>query len=277
MTARHPDQEKVTAAARKKMNRQETNLRECAEAAARAAGLHALHNTSRRAEIVQRSAHDVKLALDAECQAAAEKVIRSKYPAAHILGEEGTRTGEASSDLTWIIDPLDGSVNFSHGIPVWCSSVAAVKDGVTVAGAVYVPLRDECFTATVNGPALLNGRPIAPSSTADPARALVLTGLSKKIHGTHPGLQILNRLAVGVQKVRVMGAAAIDICHVACGRADAYIEPSIYLWDVAAAGLIARRAGAVTEVIEQYDEVHLFYMCTSGPDLHRHLKNIALE
>jgi len=119
----------------------------CCIAAARGAGEHALSNEARRAEIVKKSSHDVKLALDIECQAKAEEVIRATYPSHLILGEEGGAFSD-SKDPMWIIDPIDGTVNFMHGLPLWCSSVAVRVGGEVVAGAVYMPALQELFTAT---------------------------------------------------------------------------------------------------------------------------------
>jgi myo-inositol-1(or 4)-monophosphatase len=148
--------------------------------------------------------------------------------------------------------------------------------GEVVAGAVYVPVMKECYTATLGRPAMCNGQPIHASKTERIADAIVLTGLSKNIGENLYTLDVLKAVSMKVQKARIMGAAAVDICYVACGRADAYIEAGIYLWDIAAAGLIARQAGARTEVIEKLSDVRFRYLCTNGK-IHDELKEVVVS
>lgn len=247
-------------------------LQETAEKAARAAGDHAAGNIHRRMELVRRSKHDVKLALDFECQQVAERVIVNDFGERHaILGEEGGRR-EADRPC-WIIDPLDGTVNFSHGLPQWCSSVAVQIDNAIVAGAVFVPPLGECFTARLDGPALLNGEPVRVSQTERLEDAMITTGLP--LSGAYPNcLPNLDRLGRAVQKVRIMGAAAIDLCNVACGRVDAYLESSIHLWDVAAAGLVVRRAGGHAGVLRYHSQTHYSYL-GSNARLHTALSGLV--
>ncbi|MBU0678300.1 MAG: inositol monophosphatase [Verrucomicrobia bacterium] len=250
-----------------------TDYLETAIAAARAGGEHAYANQYRRNEVDEQFAHDVKLVLDRETQAVVEKVLRDRYPEHAILGEEG---GEADdSRPTWIVDPIDGTVNYFHGMPIWCCSVAIQVDRRIVAGAVYVPPLNELYTATTDGPALLNGEPIGPSKVASLAEGMVATGLSKNVSAGGV-IDRLTRLSLSAQKVRIMGAAAVDICHVACGRADGYIDSGIYIWDVAAAGLIAERAGAQVEIIEYIDDMQFRYLCSNGL-IHDDLKKIITD
>jgi myo-inositol-1(or 4)-monophosphatase len=251
------------------------DLLTCAVDAARAAGDHALRNIHRRGSVAARFDHDVKLHLDVECQRKAEGVIRGAFPLHRILGEEGGAFDRETAPL-WIVDPIDGTVNFHHGMPLWCSSVAVRVGRSVVAGAVYAPVLRELYTATAEGPALLNGDPIRVSEIARLEDALVLTGLSKHINTNLPALDVLGEVSLKVQKARIMGAAAVDICHVACGRADGYYESGIYLWDVAAAGLIAQRAGGCAEVIEELTDVRYRYVCTNGK-IHNDLKQVIVD
>lgn len=248
---------------------------ETAVAAARAAGRHALENRHRRTEMVERSAHDIKLALDIECQRKAEAVIARACPNPRVLGEEG-RAGTGEEAPVWVIDPIDGTVNFSHGMPVWCSSVAVLQDGEALAGAVFVPEWNELYTATREGPAELNGAAVRVSETNVLSDAMILTGLSKHMDSHPEALRFLASIAARAQKTRVMGAAAVDICHVACGRADGYYESSIYLWDVAAAGLVARRAGGRTSILRSFSPLHFQYLCTNGR-IHAELETLARQ
>lgn len=219
--------------------------------AAGQAGRHALDNHARRGEAVASFAHDVKLRLDQECQAIAEQTLRTRFPGHAILGEEGIPAEDAGSDFRWIIDPIDGTVNFSHGLPFWCCSIAVEFRGETVAGVVNAPALGECYTAAAGEPALCNGRALAVSEVPDLAQALVMTGLDKNVNPRLPPFELFRELSARVQKARIMGSAAIDICRVAAGQADGYFETGIYIWDVAAAAFIVRQAGGRAEILRR--------------------------
>ncbi len=239
------------------------DLLACAEEAVRRAGAHARANLHRRTEAVARTAHDVKLALDHECQRLIESVIQAAFPSHAILGEEGDRAGTGSRH-EWIVDPLDGTVNFSHGLPYWCHSVAVRRDGETVAGAVLAPLYGELYAATADGLATCNGAPIAVSATARLADSLLLTGIEKNFDQHSQSLDVARAVALAVQKFRLMGAAALDLCMVAAGRADGFYESGIHLWDVAAGELIVRRAGGTVLELAQVGSRTLRYIATNG-------------
>ena len=257
------------------MNLQPDQLLAVAIEAAYAAGSHALANFERRHEVFQRFAHDVKLQLDLECQALAAEVIRRHFPAHDFLGEEGgayTDTATATATPLWIVDPIDGTVNFSHGLPLWCSSVAVRQGGRVVAGAVYAPMLNQLYTATVDGPALCNNEPLHVSPVGRLDEAIVFTGIFK----SEPlSMNLFVKLSQAVQKLRIYGSAAMDLCLLAAGRAEGYFESKIFIWDIAAAGLIAERAGARVEVLEQYDTVSCRYLASNGP-LHEPLKQLIL-
>ena len=241
-------------------------LLECAIATAKAAGNHALSNRARRTEVVARFDHDVKLQLDLECQEIAESTIRTHFPDHSFLGEERADDNEGAQEgYQWIVDPIDGTINFSHGLPFWCCSVAVRKDEQVVAGAVFAPMLKELYTARIDGPAQCNGETLAVSDTPTLQRSLVHTGTDKKFEGNPAPLSIFRAIALSVQRTRITGFAAYDICQVAAGRADGYFEGEIYIWDIAAAGLIADRAGAMTEHISEPDKRwKMSYLATNG-------------
>jgi len=252
-------------------------LLEVAIEAARKGGHHAHTNSARRSEVVQAYAHDVKLALDVECQAQIEKVIRQHFPDHAILGEEdnttlnGVRLGDTKSAASgedhyeWIVDPIDGTVNFSHGFPAWCCSVAVRRGTTVLAGAVFAPALDALYTATVEQPATRNGVPIRVSNRNTLARCLIMAGMDKHLAPGIAPLAIFAKIAQSCQKARIMGSAALDLCFVAEGVADGYFEGSIYLWDIAAAGLIVKQAGGTGEIIALRDEPYqMSYMATNG-------------
>ena len=259
------------------LDRTETDaILDCAVTAARAAGEHALKNTSRRREAVKTYAHDVKLRLDIECQALAEQIIRARYADHLILGEESVDSEtepQEPSRIQWIIDPIDGTVNFSHGMPMWCCSIAARQYGSVIAGAVYAPALNDLFTATIHCPSQRNGKPIEVSPTASLADSIIMTGLDKNLDPKLPSFEVFRAISASVQKARVIGSAALDICYVACGQADGYFESGIYLWDIAAGGLIVRQAGGMADIIGELPGHRLQFVATNGR-IHAALKEL---
>jgi myo-inositol-1(or 4)-monophosphatase len=205
--------------------------------------------------------------LVSEADLASERAIRellaARRPQDGFVGEEGGST-EGASGLSWIVDPLDGTVNFLFGIPQWCVSVAVRDREGTVAGAVYDPNRDELFTATRDGRAELSGaegvvellgplkagaaRPASEAALEPPGRedlpaAMVATGLAYDAHVREAQARVLARLVPRVRDIRRFGSAALDLTWTAAGRYDAYFERSVKQWDIAAGALICERAG----------------------------------
>jgi myo-inositol-1(or 4)-monophosphatase len=171
--------------------------------------------------------------------------IRQHFPGDHIVAEEsGDLAGD--SDQSWFIDPLDGTVNYVHGVPIYSVSIAYAEKGKLRLGVVYDPSRDECFSAELGGGAWLNDEPIHPASASDLDQALLVTGFPYDVR-TNPdnNLDHYVYFALHSQGVRRLGSAALDLCYVACGRLDGFWELRLNAWDVAAGGLIAREAGAV--------------------------------
>jgi myo-inositol-1(or 4)-monophosphatase len=170
--------------------------------------------------------------------------VRRDFPDHHIFSEEsGIIQGNAGH--TWYIDPLDGTVNYAHHIPIFCVSIAYAAQGILSLGAVYDPMRDEMFLAERGKGARLNGRPLRVSSATDLQRSLLVTGFPYSAWNT-PQDNFANFVKFGklTQGVRRLGSAALDLCYVAAGRFDGYWEMSLNPWDVAAGGLICEEAGA---------------------------------
>jgi myo-inositol-1(or 4)-monophosphatase len=241
-----------------------THLLDVAICAAEAAGNHALQNKDRRKEVTETFSHDMKLVLDAECQKIAEGVIAGEFPEHGILGEEDERPN-SSTDYEWIIDPIDGTMNYTNGLPSWCCAVAVRLHDKVLAGCVFAPELGNYYTAHIEDVAKLNGQPIGVSETKHLQDSMVFTGLSKhRVSAREPHFEMFNLLALNCQKVRIMGCAALDLCNVASGIGDGYFETSIYLWDYAAAGLIAEQAGAVLSIYPQKEIPHgATVMCTN--------------
>ena len=175
--------------------------------------------------------------------------VQKNFPGHHILSEE-TGIIQGSDQHIWYIDPLDGTVNYAHHIPIFCVSIAYASRGTLVLGAVYDPMRDEMFTAERGVGAFLNGRSSRVSSTTDLQRSLLVTGFPYNAWDT-PQDNFANFVKFGKlsQGVRRLGSAALDLCYVAAGRFDGFWELALNPWDVAAGGLICEEAGArVTNV-----------------------------
>ncbi len=175
--------------------------------------------------------------------------IQSHFPDSHIIAEESGETA-GENEGVWFIDPLDGTVNYAHHIPVFCVCIAYAVKGLVSLGAVYDPLRDEMFTAERGKGAFLNGKPIHASETTELQKCLLVTGFPYDTWDTKlDNFKYFERLAKKTQGVRRLGSAALDGCYVASGRFDGFWEFALRPWDIAAAGLIAEEAGArVTKI-----------------------------
>jgi myo-inositol-1(or 4)-monophosphatase len=176
--------------------------------------------------------------------------IEDRHPDHAWQSEEAGARAATDSPYRWVIDPLDGTSNFAHGYPHFGVSVAVLLDGRSVAGAVYDPLRDECFDAAVGQGAALNGTPVAVSAIASLDRALVSTGFPYEPPERRRAVADLTARAIErVQMLRRSGSAALDLCYVAAGRAEAHWEWGLNLHDIAAGLLLVREAGgAVAEL-----------------------------
>lgn len=181
-----------------------------------------------------------------EFDRASERLIVDRLltarPHDSIVGEEGTATA-GTSGVRWLIDPIDGTTNFLYDLPGYAVSIAAADDDGTLAGAVYVPAFGELFAAARGAGATLNGTPIRCGTATDPASALVGTGFSYLADRRERQAQRLGRMMPHIRDIRRLGAAAVDLCLVACGRLDVYFEEHLGPWDLAAGELIAREAG----------------------------------
>jgi myo-inositol-1(or 4)-monophosphatase len=246
-------------------------LARTAEAIAREAGALVRSRLATPGRIGTKSgAIDLVTDTDRDADAIITRRIREAFPGHTILSEEsgssvGARGraeqgGGETSDIQWVVDPLDGTMNFAHGFPHFAVSIAAVRlesnpggktatvpdemRGRMLAGVVYDPMRDELFRAADGEPATLNGAPISVSSAANVASCLLATGFPYD-RREHPDfyLSFWRELMLRSQDVRRAGAAALDLAWVACGRLDAFWEWSLHPWDIAAGVLIVRRAG----------------------------------
>jgi len=215
--------------------------------AAQAAGKLMRQNLRAKKVVNAKTSHDIKLELDVRCQKLIERILRTAFPKIAVLGEEGD-SGAVNEARRWVVDPIDGTVNFAYGIPHACVSIALqeqCRPGIyeTVVGVIYDPFTDEIWTAIRGGPARLNGEIIRVSARQELKESILCVGFAKSRHSLERALPHFIWLARRVRKMRMMGAAALGLAYVASGRFDAYIERGVSLWDIAAGGLIIECAG----------------------------------
>jgi myo-inositol-1(or 4)-monophosphatase len=234
--------------------------------AARAAGAVIRQNLNAEKKANEITSHDIKLELDVRCQKLIEKKLHTAFPEIALLGEEGV-AGDENAEFRWVVDPIDGTVNFAHGLPHASVSIALQKrvegresrvegktrkasslatrhsSHITLVGVVYDPFQDEMWTAIHGQSARLNGRVIHVSKARKLNECIVSIGFAKNRSNLERALPYFIWLARRSQKIRMLGSAALALTYVATGRIDAYIERGINLWDIAAGGLILECAG----------------------------------
>ncbi|AEY92225.1 MULTISPECIES: inositol monophosphatase family protein [Streptomyces] len=228
------------------------DLLELAQEAARRAG--ELLRDGRPADLAVAKTKSSPIDVVTEMDIAAEKLITDlisgQRPDDGFLGEEGASV-EGTSGIRWVIDPLDGTVNYLYGLPTWAVSIAAEQDGETVVGVVAAPMRGETYHAVRGGGAWATGawqgeRALACRPAPPLDQALVSTGFNYVTEVRARQAEIAARLIPVLRDIRRGGSAAVDLCDVACGRLDGYYERGLHAWDFAAGDLIAREAGALT-------------------------------
>ena len=225
---------------------------EAATNAARVAGELLRSRFGTELDVNAFEAHDIKLELDVQSQELITRLLLEQFPDHAIYGEEGI-AGNQASEWQWIVDPIDGTVNYFYGVPHFCISIALRERGEIIVGVIYDPMRDELWQAAKGVPATLNGRPIQVSKRARLADAIVSVGMSKTKVTIAGGMPLLELYIRRVRKCRLMGSAALDLAYVACGRLDAYIEQSVSLWDVAAGKILVESAGGRFEMTPRED------------------------
>ncbi|HVZ22308.1 MAG TPA: inositol monophosphatase family protein [Vicinamibacterales bacterium] len=205
--------------------------------------------TTRRAsgfQVAKKGAIDLVTEVDLECERMCRAVLAERFPDHDILAEElSSGPGEpARSRHRWVFDPLDGTTNYAHGLPIFCSSLALQIDGAPEVGAIYDPTRRELFTAERGQGAFLNGQRLEVSRADRLIDSLLVTGFPYDVHAHTAELVGLFGAFLGTARaVRRLGSAALDLCYVAAGRFDAFWEQHLKPWDVAAGALVVTEAG----------------------------------
>ena len=239
------------------------HYRDAAENAARAAGQLLRDNFHRPLQVNVAEAHDIKLQIDIETQDLITKRLLDEFPEHALYGEEGV-VGDQLSEYQWVVDPLDGTVNYFYRIPHFCVSIALRFNSEIIVGVIYDPVRDEMWSAQKGDTPTLNGQPIHVSERSDLAEAVISVGLSKTGVTIESGLPLLQQMVHRARKCRLMGSAALDLAYVACGRFDAYIEQGVSLWDVAAGWILIETAGGTVDVRPRTDMKDKFSVVASN-------------
>ena len=231
------------------------NLTDLEELAYEAGGILRLALAGDR-QVYQKGVIDLVTDADHSSEDYLIKEISARFPGHTIVAEEsGELPGEGSE--VWYIDPMDGTVNFAHGIPLFCVAIGYAESGKTKLGVVYDPIREECFSGELGRGARLNGEPMRATAQHNLDQSLLATEFGYDVR-THPenNLDHYAYFALHSLGVRRIGSAALDLCYVACGRFDGYWELRVKPWDLAAGGLIAQEAGArVTKIDGDTDYV----------------------
>ena len=208
---------------------------------------------ARAAHATKSSAVDPVTEFDQATEALVVDRLRRERPDDSIVGEEGANH-RGSSGYEWHIDPIDGTVNFVYDLPGWCTSIAVLRDGAPIAGAVYAPVVDELYSAELGGGTTVNGREVVVSTSTTLATSLAATGFSYHLdqHRRAQAARIA-RVLPTVRDIRRQGSAALDLAYVASGRVDVYFEEFINSWDVAAGVLLVTEAGGIVSAFDGSD------------------------
>ncbi len=225
------------------------DLLELARVVAREAGDLVMSMRTRGADVARTKSSPTDVVTEAD--RTSEELIRRRLlgarPDDSFVGEEGNDI-EGSSDVSWVVDPIDGTVNYLYGLPHYAVSIAARRGVEVVAGVVHAPALEVEYAATVGGGATCNGVPIQVRSSPPLEEALISTGFSYEIDIRTRQASAVSQLIPQVGNIRRQGSCALDLCAVAAGQSDGYVEEGAYAWDHAAGGLIAAEAGATFEV-----------------------------
>jgi myo-inositol-1(or 4)-monophosphatase len=254
------------------------DLERAAVEAAHAAGevLRRRFREKRRLRVELKGLHDFVTEVDREAEAAAVGSIRSRYPGHAILAEEGSPSS-AGGGFRWIVDPLDGTTNFIHGVPTFCASVAVEDQEGLAAGAIHDPFHGETFEARRGGGARLGGEPIACASPAALNDALIATGFPfRELRRLDRYLAAFEAFVRSTSGIRRAGSAALDLAFVACGRYDGFWEVGLSPWDVAAGALLVREAGGiVTDVLGGSGFLEQGDILAAGASIHADMLRIT--
>ena len=258
---------------------------EVAKAAARQAGGR-LQSLRGQVQVREKGPRDLVTEADLEAERTIRELLLAAYPDHDFLGEEGTgaeeggaksggaeETGRGRSTYCWVVDPLDGTTNYAHQLPMYAVSIALRRGSDVVAGVVYDPSLDELFAAADDSRAMCNGAPLSVSSCRELSSALVAASFSANVPRGSVEIARFVEVLHCCRAVRRMGSAALNLCYVAAGRLDAYWASSVKTWDVAAGVLLVQRAGGILTALDggTFDLDHPAFLAAATPELHAQL------
>lgn len=220
---------------------------ELATHAAEEAGKLLREHFGKVAVVDEATHHDIKLALDKQSQDLITAILLSARPDDALYGEEGLAGNQAAA-RQWIVDPIDGTVNFYYGIPHFCVSIALRVDGEITVGVIHDPMVGETWTVASGQLPQLNGKSIQASSRELLEESVLFVGCGKDGEALTVGLERFRKASLRARKMRMMGSAALGMAYIACGRLDGYIESRISLWDIAAGKLLVEAAGGQVDL-----------------------------
>jgi myo-inositol-1(or 4)-monophosphatase len=250
---------------------------EAAVTAVKAAGEVLRNDFGQHQEVKYKGEVDLVTRADKNAEQTIKEILQETFPNYGMLAEEG---GELKSEgnVRWIVDPLDGTTNYAHGLPLFCTSIALERGSEVVLGVVHDPMSNETYTAERGSGATLNGEPIGVSDTDEPIRALLATGFPYDRNEVPVALEIFGQFALRTQSMRRLGSAALDLCYVAVGRLDGYYERGVKAWDIAAGVLILREAGGkVTDYSGHELDLERGEVVASNGPLHPDLVSVTSE
>jgi myo-inositol-1(or 4)-monophosphatase len=221
----------------------------------------------------EKAPRDLVTDADYASERAVRGVIAEHFPEHGILGEEAPSMEQLDRPYCWVVDPLDGTINYAHGFPCYGVSVAVAQKGKLLAGVVFDPERNECFSASAGGGAMLNGQPIETTRVETVEESLVAVSFPPRLDDESLDLRAFMKVAPVCQAMRRTGSAALNLAYVACGRMDAHWAHAIHPWDAAAGVLLVQEAGgAVTAADGQpFDLVRADYLAAATIALHTRL------
>jgi myo-inositol-1(or 4)-monophosphatase len=233
-------------------------------------------------EVSKKGRIDLVTEIDVAVERMFRGMVAERFPDHDVLAEELTSSANRPpSRHCWIFDPLDGTTNYAHGLPIFCSSLALEVDGRLEVGAVYDPARRELFAAERGRGAFLNGRPLRVSTAATLLDSVLVTGFPYTVHdpdAARPVLELFGEFIARAQAVRRLGSAALDLCYVAAGRMEGFWEERLNPWDVAAGALIVQEAGGRVSSIDGTPfEVRRASMVASNGLIHEEMVQTVVQ
>lgn len=245
------------------------------EQAARAGGA-VLLDWAGRFGVREKGPADLVTEADLASQEAIRKILLDAFPGHGFLAEENLSIPSQQDGLRWIVDPLDGTTNYVHGLPVYAVSIALEQSGKLLAGVVYNPVADECYVAAHGHGAQLNGKTLRVSQTTRLDQALVAASLPAKVHRNDPEIADFLEVTLRCRAVRRMGSSALNLCYLAAGRFDAYWARSTKAWDIAAGLLMVREAGGVVSSLNggEPDLSHPQFISACSATLHQEISQL---